>query len=164
MEYKELEETILVFRFNEMIAASWSSKDIDFIRIVTREDIGMELLVVIALAPPKHFTSSAIEKEKRRVMRRIQKDSPGKFFINNARWRGTAFYIETVNQIPESSQGILIVYKSGNFYGDKIPEPNRIFLPIPPNEDFYINLNYKAAGHENYWASVPVPMVPSKNV
>lgn len=164
MKIKELQESILVFRFNRMIAAGWSSKDIDFIRIVTREDIAMELLAVIALAPPKHFTSSAIEKEKRRVLRRIQKDSHGNFLINNTRWRGTAFYIEKGDHIPESFQGILIVYKSGNFYGDKIPEPNGIFLPIPPNEDFYINLNYKAPGHENYWASVRVPMVPSKNV
>lgn len=186
MEYKELEETILVFRFNEMIAASWSSKDIDFIRIVTREDIGMELLSVIALAPPKHFTSSAIEKEKRRVLRRIQKDQPGKFFINNARWRGAAFYIETVNQIPESSEGITIVYKVSNFPLCDISEPNRIFLSVR-SADIYINLlkpgiNFKKPGKksyalvpfhldlsykvpgENYWASVRVPMVPSKNV
>ena len=163
MRYKELEDSILVFRCNRMLEGSWNSKDIDYMRITIVENFSIELLALLTLHLPKNWTRVSLQRAKRRVLSYLQKQSAGKFLINNRKWRGTTFHIETGNNIPESSQGILIVYKSDTLYGDKISEPNRIFLPIPPNEDFYINLNYKVPG-ENYWASVRVPIVTKKNV
>lgn len=160
MKYKELEESILVFRFsNTIFLGSWNSKYIDSMRITIAEDIGMQILALLTMEAPKDFTSHGIQKAKRDVLRCIQKDSSSTFFVNTPEWRGVTFYIESA----KSDQGVMIEYKKSIFPKNETSERNRIFLPIPPNEDFYINLNYKVPG-ENYWASVRVPMVPSKNV
>ncbi len=166
---KETVQNLMALRFaNVIFESQWSNKAIDHVQITVAETVGvgnrasyydksgalrdmvqnhiLQLVCLVAMEPPSHFTADQVRDEKLRVLqalRPLKEDDivTGQYQdyeselgqssdtetyvalrmgIENWRWAGVPFYIRTGKKMALRASEIVITFK---------PKPHDIFSP-----------------------------------
>jgi len=172
---KETVQNLMALRFaNVIFESQWSNKAIDHVQITVAETVGvgnraayydqsgalrdmvqnhiLQLVCLVAMEPPSHFTADQVRDEKLRVLQALRPLSADdivtgqyqdyeselghssdtetyvalKMGIENWRWAGVPFYIRTGKKLAMRASEIVVTFK---------PKPHDIFSPAGKKEE-----------------------------
>ena len=202
---KELVGNIALARFTNLIFEPlWNREHIDSVQIVISEAIGIEgrsaffdaygmlkdmvqnhvlqVLSLVAMEDPKHFTADDLRDAKAAVLARVTIDNalfgqyqgylqePGinpqsttdtfvalKLSVHTPRWEGVPFYVKTGKYLDKTAAAVHIKFKKVKCLLDVCPtDTNYLTIDIQPNEGMHLTLNVKKPGVFN--EVIPVAM------
>jgi glucose-6-phosphate 1-dehydrogenase len=124
----------------------------------------LQMLALVAMEEPKRLVGDCIRKEKAKVLKKTKPTDVvlGKYsgykgkaetfaalklFVNNRRWRGVPFFLQTGKGMSAKDTRIEINFKKTGCLKDQCPfVGNKLSIKIYPREGLFLGINTKKIG------------------